>query len=116
MRYSEIMHTKHETAEQREWRLGSIYGAGPTDGEWENEEMEELKAKNELARSKVRQGDADALAKFAKLRDTYDPMDLDRDFPWPSPGNRSMTADEKRALWMRASLVCGRPLPPFAGQ
>ena len=113
MRYSEIMKAAAETPEQKEWRLGIMYGAGASDGEWDDAEFEAAQLKNELSRSKVAQTDAATAAKLATLPARPEQADLDEVFPWPNPGSRSMTRDERIAVWLRSSLVAGRPLPLY---
>lgn len=111
MRYYEIMHTKLETPEQREWRLFTMYGKGPMDEEFDEMEMESAEAKAEVDRAKARKLDIEALTKLIDSG-AYDLTDLERDFPWPMPrGGRSLTEDERLALWVRGSIIAGKALP-----
>lgn len=109
MRYYEIMHTKKETKDQREMRLQTIYGKGPSDDEFDEMEMETARVKNRVDRAKAEQLSIDALAKLIDAG-ALDPADLEDGFPWPvSTG--SLTEREKDCLAVRASLIAGKPLP-----
>jgi hypothetical protein len=90
-----------------------MYGSGASDGEWDEVEFESAKVKNDLDRAKVAQAEATVAVNISKLADTVDESDLDAAFPWPKPGNRSLTPEERLAIWVRASIIAGRPLPKF---
>jgi hypothetical protein len=88
-----------------------MYGVGSTDSEWDQLEFDGERADKELSQAKARKAEADGRAVLAKLADA-DQIDLDAVFPWPTTaGNRSLTDDEKFAMWVRCSLVAGKPLP-----
>lgn len=115
MRYHEIMHTKQETEDQRLWRLAMIYGH-EDDDELDEVKLDGARLKNEVERSKARRIDAETVAKLIGARDDAT-GNLDDVFPWPASGRKGgWTDEEKTAAWIRASLVAGKPLPPFRGQ
>ena len=115
MRYYEIMHTDLETQEQREWRLQMIYGHDDDEDELNEVELEGAKLKNEAERAKAFKLNAEGVAKLidASKKGTLEADALDEMFPWPRGGSRSLTDSEKQAIWVRASIVAGKPLPPF---
>lgn len=114
------MHTKLETAEQRDARLWLMYGKGASDGEWDQAEYDSVQAKIELDRSKARVANADAeetLAndcddcgdcedcKLEELDEGYGPRD-------PITG-RLLNSHERTVLWLRMCRLAGGPLDPF---
>jgi hypothetical protein len=39
------------------------------------------------------------------MKTGYDPWDLERDFPWPAPGSRTLTEEEIASLKIRLTSV-----------
>lgn len=110
MRYKDIVASASEAAKDRAARLELMYGVGATDAEKDGLEVKRALATAKLDRAKAHQAQADAVAALKRAA-LLDPQELDEAYPWPSPGNRSLTEAERDAVWTRCSRIAGEPLP-----